>query len=343
MALRVPEPKPQNRQFVVLKRTPVHLKSALGNFKAIWKWADEEKKNGATGFLDKVFDNISKHPENQKFRDLNLTKIRKLTKKWEIKPMLILYNAGFQEDILRGGRMDLKPGEFGQFAEVRDLFYNCKLFDPNVEPKRVIPKPKPKPEPEKMEVEESAEKKAEVVNESMEVEKTEVSAESAELTEEEKKEKEDLKKEIVMAGLDDDDDVDDFMKQMKARKAADGIETLKMSDLKGLSKEEKNAHINDLRMKNRAARAKREQEEASIKAAKERKSVKAQGDMKRQREEHQNKMLIEQKKRQKDRDKRRKATAREKIRKQKEQRKLDNERRRKEKEQAKEQAKEQKD
>merc|ERR1719336_2608187 len=147
----------QERQFVPNKKTPIHVITALNHFKTIYGWEDEEMRTGAIGFLDKVLGNIRKNPQNAKMRDLNITKIRKLTKRWRSIPMLILFNAGFQEDMLKGGRMTLDLRDMVQFNEVCDLLENCKKFDPTKEPEKPKPKPKPKPaEPEKKEADPEA-------------------------------------------------------------------------------------------------------------------------------------------------------------------------------------------
>merc|ERR1719499_1888508 len=142
---------PEDRQFVPNKKTPVHVVSALNHMKTIWGWQDAEMKEGAINFLEKVLGNIRKNPDNAKMRDLNIRKIRLLTKKWKSIPMLILFNAGFQEDMLKGGRMTLDLRDMDQTNEIYDLFVNCTKFDPTQAP--APPKPVVKKAPEPMEVE----------------------------------------------------------------------------------------------------------------------------------------------------------------------------------------------
>merc|ERR1719499_305195 len=299
---------PEDRQFVPNKKTPVHVVSALNHMKTIWGWQDAEMKEGAINFLDKVLGNIRKKPENAKMRDLNIRKIRLLTKKWRSIPMLILFNAGFQEDMLKGGRMTLDLRDMVQFNEVCDLLENVKNFDPTKEPEK--PKPKPKPiEAEAMEVEEKA---------------AEEGANAEEMSEADRK-----AIEAAMVGEEEveawDDDVDDLLARLKAEKKAKGLDTLNMKELAGLSREEKIKLLEEKRAKFRAQKIKNEANEKFERAKKDREAIKAQADMQRKREAHQNKMAIEFKKKQKADNKRRKAAAREKIRKQKEQRRKERE------------------
>lgn len=319
---------PQNRQFIPNSRTDVYIISAMNHMKTIWGWEDVEKKEGAINFLAKVFKNIMNNPDEEKFRDLNMTKIRKLTKRWNTIPMLILYNCGFSEDIIKGGRMTLDKRDIPQLTNVASLFANCRKFDPTKE--RVIPEIVKKPvaetvmeveEPEmeaeiktennedgsKMEIDEPEEPKAE--NESMDVETVAPK-----------------KKEEPEAQPDYDSDLDDLLKMIKAEKQAKGYDTLNMKELAGLTKEEKLALMEEKRVKFRAQKSKNDIEEKMERAKKDREAIKKQADMKQKNEEHQIKMAMEAKKREKLRNKKRKDAARDKIRKQKEERRLKNER-----------------
>merc|ERR1711879_455191 len=116
------------------------------------------------------------------------------------------------------------------------------------------------------------------------------------------------------------DDMDDLLARIKAEKAAKGLDTLNMSELAGLTKEEKIALLEEKREKFRKQKEKNAIKEKMEKERKQREAIKAQAEMQRKREEHQNKMIIQMKKKEKADNKRRKERAREKIRKQKEQR-----------------------
>jgi len=330
----------QDRQWIPNKKSPIHVVSALNHMKTIWGWEDQEMKDGAIGFLDKVLGNIRRNPDNAKMRDLNITKIRKLTKRWRSIPMLVLFNAGFQEDMLKGGRMTLNLRDMAQFNEVCDLLENCKKFDPTKEPEKPAPKKK---------VEKPA--TPEVAADAMEVEenKTNDDAVSKEGTDnaEAPQTDEEMAKKLQQAeysGKGDnameedveawDDDMDDLLARMKAEKKAKGLDTLNMKELAGLSKEEKIKILEEKRAKFRAQKDKNAAQDKIEQARKQREAVKAQGEMRRRREESENKMAIQFKKKQKADNKRRKAAAREKIRKQKEQRRKEREAREKAKREA---------
>merc|ERR1719499_1197588 len=317
---------PEDRQFVPNKKTPVHVVSALNHMKTIWGWQDAEMKEGAINFLEKVLGNIRKNPDNAKMRDLNIRKIRLLTKKWKSIPMLILFNAGFQEDMLKGGRMTLDLSDMAQMNEIYDLFTNCKNFDPTKEPAKPVPIKKQTTEPAPMEVEKAdagegeGEKGAPAETDSSKMEVDPPSdptagdaALAASLAAEEEPAEE------------WDDDMDDLLSRIKAEKAAKGLDTLNMSELQGLSKEEKIKLLEEKRAKFRRQKEKNAIKEKLEKERKQREAVKAQAEMQRKREEHQNKMIIAMKKKEKADNKRRKERAREKIRKQKEQRRKEKE------------------
>jgi len=275
-------------------------------------------KQGAIGFLDKVMGNIQKNPENEKMRDLNITKIRKLTKRWRSIPMLILFNAGFQEDMLKGGRMTLDLRDMVQFNEVCDLLTNCKQWDPTKEPEKRKPKPKPATA-------------APAVAEAMEVEVSENKNNDDAPPQQTDEEMAAALQKQEFAGKEEveepewDDDCDDLLARLKAEKKAKGLDTLSMKELAGLSKEEKLKLLAEKREKFRKQKIKVAQQEKHDDAKKQREAIKKQGDVARRREASENKYVIDFKKKQKSDTKRRKAAAREKIRKQKEQRRKERE------------------
>lgn len=330
----------QDKQWIPNKKSPIHVVSALNHMKTIWGWEDQEMKDGAIGFLDKVLGNIRRNPDNAKMRDLNITKIRKLTKRWRSIPMLVLFNAGFQEDMLKGGRMTLNLRDMAQFNEVCDLLENCKKFDPTKEPEKPAPKKKvekpatPEVAADAMEVEENKTNDDAVAKEGTD------NAEAPQTDEEMAKKLQqaeysgkgnDAMEEDVEAW---DDDMDDLLARIKAEKKAKGLDTLNMKELAGLSKEEKIKLLEEKRAKFRAQKDKNAMQDKIEQARKQREAVKAQAEMQRRREEHENKMAIQFKKKQKEDNKRRKAAAREKIRKQKEQRRKEREAREKAKREA---------
>jgi len=327
----------QEKQFVPLKSTPYHLKAVHKHLKKIYTWEDEEKKQGALTFLDRVFGNIINNPGVEKYRDMNIGKIRKITKKWNSLPLLVFFSAGFEEDMLiKPPRMKLTDRNFEQFTQVQELLENCKLFDPTQEP---VKAPAPVPVAVVSEPVVCEETETDAVMAETKPVATEASTndnamdvdppvtENKETTMAEEKVVEKINWDEYM-----DDDGGDLLAQLKAQKAAKGMEMLNMKELEGLSKEEKVALLNEKRAKFRAAKMQAEIDEAKEKATNERKDIKGAAHLAREREDWQNKMAIERKKREKARNKKRKADAREKIRKQKEQRKLEAESRRRAKE-----------
>eukprot|EP00492_Amphilonche_elongata_P005365 TRINITY_DN747_c0_g1_i2.p1 TRINITY_DN747_c0_g1~~TRINITY_DN747_c0_g1_i2.p1 ORF type:complete len:221 (+),score=83.91 TRINITY_DN747_c0_g1_i2:19-681(+) len=199
--------------------------------------------------------------------------------------------------MLKGGRMTLDMRDMVQFNEVCDLLENCKLFDPTKEPEK--PKPKPKPveaapvvtEAEPMEVDEKK-----VENTGATTDCAETAADGADSSAAAPTPAAMETEEEVEAW---DDDMDDLLARIKAEKKAKGLDTLNMSELAGMSKEEKIKLLEEKRAKFRAQKHKNAQAEAIENQRKQREAIKAQADMQRKREAHENKMAIEFKKKEK--------------------------------------------
>merc|ERR1719493_363034 len=121
-----------------------------------------------------------------------------------------------------------------QVNEIIELFENCKKFDPTKEPAKPVPKKVEKVEA--MEVEDGQEENPEAK-----------SNEGDAVVEEEVEEW--------------NDDLDDLLSRIKAEKAAKGLDTLSMGELKGLSKEEKIKLLEEKRAKFRKQKEKNEIQE----------------------------------------------------------------------------------